>query len=59
MEEINRELTICLAALAGFTGLLRKSGDDLTEAQMFYLVKAEDAAQRAFNLSLRLPQPFD
>ena len=52
MDEINQELTNCLAALAGFTGLLRDAGGQLTEAQQVYLNKAEEAAQRALRLGL-------
>ena len=53
MEEIEQEVTNCLAALAAFVGLVRQAGGELTEAQEAYLTKAEHAAQRALRLGLR------
>jgi signal transduction histidine kinase len=53
MDEVERELTNCLAALAGFVRLVRRAGGELTEAQQAYLAKAEDAAQRALRVMER------
>lgn len=55
MEEIERNVTNCLAALAGFVRLLRGGNGELTEAQHAYLMKAEEAAQRALQLLERRP----
>jgi hypothetical protein len=58
MDETERELTTCLAALAAFLGLVRGADGALTEAQQAYLAKAEEAAQRALRLSLSRRQQF-
>jgi hypothetical protein len=59
MEEIEQDVTNCLAALAAFVSLLRQAGGELTEAQEAYLVKAEEAAQRALRLGLRCAESGD
>jgi hypothetical protein len=53
MDDAHQEVTNCLAALAGFVGLLRQAGNELTETQQAYLTKAEEAAQRALRIGLR------
>lgn len=59
MDEIGQEVTNCLAALAGFVGLLREAGGELTEAQQAYLIRAEEAAQRALRFGLRQARSGD